>query len=305
VGDFLGISEKIAHVAERQHGHITRAQLLALGLGSGAITHRLAAGELIRVHAGVYAVRYRRVEPVALAMAAVLACGAGAVLSHDSAAALWGLRQWPQTPEVTTPGHVRRPNITTHRSTTLERNDRRTRLNVPTTSAGRAIADIAPRLDDKQLTRITQDARHESHLKPTDLHKLLLRCPRLQQLVDPKQNPTNSGFEDELTRWLKQHGLPIPIINTKVNGHQVDALYPEHKLILELDSWPYHKDYPAWRSDRERDGENLASGGYRTFRIPEHLTDTKANQLRKILRDAQPPGPTPPSDHRPPSASSP
>jgi very-short-patch-repair endonuclease len=238
-------------------------QLLALGFSARTITYMVARGELIRVHAGVYAVRYRRVEPVALAMAAVLACGEGAVLSHDSAAALWGLR----------------------RSTTLERTDLRVQLDVPTVSVGRAIFEIASRLSDKQLTRATQDARHEGHLKPTDLHTLLLRCPRLQDLVDPKQNPTNSGFEDELTRWLTKHGLPIPIINTKVNGHQVDAFYPEHKLILELDSWPYHKDYPQWRSDRERDGENLAQGGYRTFRIPEQLTDTKANQLRKILAD--------------------
>jgi hypothetical protein len=217
-------------------------------------------------------------------MAAVLACGEGAVLSHDSAAALWGLRPWPKVPEVTTREHVRRPNITTHRSSTLEPNDRRTRLNVATVSAGRAIAEIAARLSDKQLTRATQEARHEGHLHATDLHQLLLRCPRLQQLVDPEQNPTNSGFEDELTRWLTKHGLPLPIINTNVNGHQVDALYPEHKLILELDSWPYHKDYPTWRSDRERDAENLAQGGYRTLRIPEQLTDTKANQLRKILQ---------------------
>ena len=283
MGDFLGISEKIARVAERQHGHITRWQLLALGLGSGAITHRLATGELVRAHAGVYAVGYLRVEPVARAMAAVLACGEGAVLSHDSAAALWGLRRWPDIPEVTTLGHLRRPGIKTHRSTTLERTDRRRRLNVPTVSAGRAIFEIAPRLSDRQLTRATQDARHAGHLKPTDLHKLLLRCPRLQQLADPTQNPTKSGFEDILIPWLKKHGLPIPIINAKVNGHEVDALYPEHKVILELDSWKYHKDYPAWRADRERDGENLASGGYRTFRIPERLTDTKADQLGAIL----------------------
>ena len=180
-------------------------------------------------------------------------------------------------------GHVRRPNIKTYRSTTLEGTDLRVELNVPTVSAGRAIFEIAPRLSDKQLTRATQDARHEGHLHVTDLQKLLRRCPRLEQLVDPQQNPTRSGFEDELTRWLKQHGLPIPIINTKVNGHTVDALYPDHKLILELDSWPYHKDYPTWRSDRERDGENLAFGGHRTFRIPEQLTDAKAAQLRRIL----------------------
>jgi very-short-patch-repair endonuclease len=272
-------------VAAGQHGHIARAQLLGLGFSVEAIKYRVRAGELVRVHAGVYAVGYLRVEPVARAMAAVLACGEDAVLSHDSAAALWGLGRWPEIPEVTTPKHVRRPNITTHRSATLEPNDIRTELNVPTVSAGRAIADIAARLSDKQLTRATQDARHDGHLHATDLHRLLLRCPRLQDLVDPKQNPTRSGFEDELTRWLTKHRLPIPIINTHVNGHQVDALYPEHKLILELDSWPYHKEYPQWRSDRERDGENLAQGGYRTLRIPEELTDTKAQQLRKILDD--------------------
>jgi hypothetical protein len=283
VGDLLGISEKIALVAVRQHGHITRAQLLALGLSSSAITYRLATGELVRVHVGVYAVGYLRVEPVARAMAAVLACGEGTVLSHDSAAALWGLRRWPEIPEVTTPNHIRRAHITTHRSTTLQRTDRRVQLHIPATSAGRAIADIAPRLSDKQLTRATQDARHEGHLKPTDLHRVLLRCPRLQQLVDPNQNPTNSGLEDELKSWLTQHGLPIPVINAEVNGHTVDALFPEHKVILELDSWPYHKDYPQWRSDRERDGENLAHGGFRTLRIPEQLTNRKATQLRAIL----------------------
>jgi hypothetical protein len=79
------------------------------------ISYWIARGELIAVHTGVYAVGYLRVEPVARAMAAVLACGESAVLSHDSAAALWGLRRWPDIPEVTTPDHVRRPNITTHR----------------------------------------------------------------------------------------------------------------------------------------------------------------------------------------------
>jgi hypothetical protein len=259
---------------------------LALGLGARTISYAVARGELVRVHAGVYAVGYVRVEPVARAMAAVLACGAGAVLSHESAAALWGLRRWPDIPEVTTREHRRRPGIHTHRSRTLRRADRRVELNVPTTSAGRAIADIAARLSDRQLTRATQDARRAGHLHATDLHRLLFRCPRLQQLVDPAQNPTRSGFEDILIPGLKQHGLPLPQINTKVNGHEVDALYPEQKVILELDSWKFHKDYPAWRSDRERDGENLARGGYRTFRIPEHLTDTKAAQLRAILQAA-------------------
>ncbi len=273
----------IAKIAQRQHGHVTRAQLLALGLGSRTIGYAVARGDLFAVHAGVYAVRYRRVEPVARAMAAVLACGEGALLSHDSAAALWGMRRWPDIPEVMCPRHVRRPGIDTHRSTTLEPADRRIELNVPTTSAARAIADIANRLSDKQLTRATQNARRTGHIKPTDLHRLLLRCPRLRPLVDPTQNPTRSGLEDTLIPWLTQHGLPIPRLNTHVNGYEVDALYPEHKVIVELDSWEYHHDHPTWLSDHERDAHHL-SRGYPTVRITENrLTDHEADRLRRTL----------------------
>jgi hypothetical protein len=200
------------------------------------------------------------VEPVALAMAAVLACGEGAVLSHDSAPALWGLRRWPPVPEVTAPEYRRRPAIHTHRSRTLTREDLRIELNIPTVTAARAILDIAPRLTDRQLTRATQDARRAGHIKPTALSRLLLRCPRLQQLVDPQQNPTRSGLEDILISWLHRHGLPIPILNTQVNGFEVDALFPEHRVILELDSWKYHKGHPQWLADHERDAHHLSLG---------------------------------------------
>jgi hypothetical protein len=288
VGDKARFSGLIARVAARQHGHITRRQLLDLGLGRRAIAQRLASGDLVRVHAGVYAVGYRRVEPVALAMAAVLACGEEALLSHDSAAALWGMRRWQQIPEVTTPEHRRRPNIHTHRSRTLTRADKRTQLNIPTVSAARAIFEIAPRLTDKQLTRAVQDARRAGHIKPTDLRRLLLRCPRAQRLVDPKQNPTRSALEDTLIPWLHRHGLPIPITDTKVNGYEVDALYPDHKVIVELDSWEYHKDHPQFLSDRERDAHHLAYG-YPTVRITEdRLTDHEAQRLRTTLENHTP-----------------
>jgi hypothetical protein len=277
------ISTLIARTAERQHGHITRRQLQGLGLPTGAIRHRVRTQELVRVHAGVYALGYRRVEPVARAAAAVLACGEGAVLSHESAAALWGLRRWPRIPEVTAFEYRRRPGIHTHRSSTLTRDDLRIELSIPTVSAARAIRDIAPRLSNKQLTRATQKARLDGILKPTDLHRLLLRCPRLQALVDPTQNPTRSGLEDVLIPWLKKHRLPLPILNTWVNGYEVDALFPHHKTILELDSWKYHKGHPQWLADRERDAHHL-SYGYPTVRVTEaRLTDSEARRLRRTL----------------------
>jgi hypothetical protein len=288
VGDFGGISDKIAHAAERQHGHVTRRQLLGLGVGGGAIAHRIAAGDLVVVHAGVYAISYRRVEPVARAMAAVLACGAGAVLSHDSAAALWGLRRWPEIPEVTATGHVRRPNIHTHRSRTLEPNDIRVELNIPTVSAARAIFEIQSRLSDRQLTRAVQDARRNGHIKPTALHRLLLRCPRLRQLVDPDQNPTRSHLEDILIPWLTKHDLPIPQLNTYVNGYEVDAFFQAHGVIVELDSWEYHRDRDSWGSDRERDAHHLSYGNPTVRIIPERLTHHEAARLRRTLERHRP-----------------
>ncbi|HEX3834187.1 MAG TPA: hypothetical protein VHW04_19565, partial [Solirubrobacteraceae bacterium] len=98
---------------------MTRKQLAALGLGADAIDYRITTGELIPVHAGVYAVGHREPGPIPIAAAVVLACGDDAVLSHDSAAALWGLRPWPERQEVTAPQQRRRPKIRTHRSTTL------------------------------------------------------------------------------------------------------------------------------------------------------------------------------------------
>ncbi len=235
MGDERPIAALIAH----QHGHVTRAQLSDSGLAPRTIDHRIESGKLIVVHRGVYAVGYRRVEPVARAMAAVLAGGPGAVLSHDSAAALWGLRRWPAVPELTTPEHRRRPHIRTHRSRTLQRSDVRVELNVPTVSAARAMFEIAPRLSNQQLTRATQQARLDGHLTPTDQRMLLLRCPRLKQLVDPDENPTRSPLEDILIPWLRRHGLPPPKLNAHINGYEVDALFSRAKVIVERDSWTY------------------------------------------------------------------
>lgn len=249
----------------------------------GAIGYALRSGDLVRIHAGVYAVRYRRVEPVARAAAAVLACGEGAALSHDSAAALWGLRRWPWTPEVTVLTDRRPPRVRTHLSTTLTQTDVRIQLDVRTTSAGRTIADIAPRLTDRQLTRVVQDARHKDHLKPTALQQLLNRCPRIRQLVDPDQNPTRSPLEDDFLRWIRRHKLPMPTINVKADGTEVDARFDAERVILEVDSWTYHGDPVSFRNDAER-GTAHAANGYLPLRLTsDRLTTTEATRLHGIL----------------------
>lgn len=273
----------IAKIAARQHGHITRAQLLALGSSQRTIDRRIQSGALTRVHSGVYAVGYPRVEPVARAAAAVLACGDGAVLSHESAAALWGFRRWPRMPEVIALADRRPPGVRTHRSTTLARHEIRIELAIRTTSAARTIADIARRLTDRQLTRAIQDSRHAGHIRPSELENLLLRCPRARALVDPDQNPTRSGLEDDFLRWIRRHQLPMPRINVKADGTEVDAVFETERVILEVDSWKFHGDPITFRSDAER-GTAHAANGFLPLRLTsDRLTAAEAERLHRIL----------------------
>jgi Transcriptional regulator, AbiEi antitoxin len=274
---------EISRIAAGQHGHITRAQLRAIGLSERTIDRRIQSGALVRMHAGVYAVGYPRVEPVALAAAAVLASGDGAVPSHESAAALWGFRRWPRLPEVTVLTDRRPPGVRTHRSKTLTRVEIRTELGIRTTSAARTIADIVRRLTDRQLTRAIQDSRHARHIRPPDLEKLLRTCPRARALVDRTQNPTRSGLEDDFLRWIRRYKLPMPTINVKASGKEVDAWFHNERVVLEVDSWEYHGDPITFRSDAER-GTAHAANGFLPLRLTDdRLTAVEAERLHGIL----------------------
>ncbi|MBV9416665.1 MAG: type IV toxin-antitoxin system AbiEi family antitoxin domain-containing protein, partial [Solirubrobacterales bacterium] len=147
------LDKLIAALAAPQHGYVTRAQLLSLGLGRRAIQSRVARGWLIPVYAGVYAVSYVNRSPAGRAMAAVLACGENAVLSHGSAASLWGFyKYWDEPFEVTAPTVRQRPGIKVHRSIKLLRPDLDRELGIPLTSPARTVLDVAPRLADNRLT---------------------------------------------------------------------------------------------------------------------------------------------------------
>jgi very-short-patch-repair endonuclease len=282
------IRSKINHLANRQHGYVTRAQLLALGMTDRMITRLLAKGDLNAIHAGVYAVGHVDRTPVALAHAAVLACGPAAVLSHDSAAALWGLRRWPSRPEVTTLAKRTRPGLVAHRSTTLSRRDTTVHFGIRVTTVIRTIIDIEPRMNDSQLIRAIQDARHAHHLQPSKLDELLQRSPRARDLIDPTQNPTRSKHEDDFVAWAKRHGLPTPRINVKVNGKEVDALFPQERVIVELDSVEFHDDPISFRSDRRRDRGSAAHGFLTVRLLKEDLTDEDAEELHQTLAQRRP-----------------
>jgi hypothetical protein len=265
---------------------VTREQLLKMGVSRRTIGYWVATGLLLRVHAGVYAVGHIAPSGPARAMAAVLACGPQAVLSHWSAAALWGLSSWPSMPDVTAPRQHRRPGIHTHRSITLTRTHVTTRDWVPVTTVARTITDLAPRLTDRQLVRMVNDARIAKHLRATQLARLLAACPRAAALVDPAQNPTRSSFEDDFLAFLARYDLPTPQINVVLNGYEVDALFEAEKLIVECDGWEFHSDHESFEDDRERDAV-AAEHGYQTYRLTHRRfvgrPAQEAARLREVL----------------------
>jgi very-short-patch-repair endonuclease len=284
----------IRTIAAGQQGHITRAQLLQLGLGRRAIAYRIEIGELIVVHAGVYAVGYRRLDPLARAAAAVLACGEGAALSHFSAAHLWGMRErWPDAIEVTTRTDRRRPGIWTHRSRTLSARDVRRHHGIPVTSPARTALDIAPRLTPRQLIRAVNDGRLAGYLHRSDLEELLGRLPhhpgaRGLRRIDMDTGPTRSALEDAFIRFANRFALPTPQINAHVAGYEVDVLFPHERVIVELDSWDFHRDRGAFESDRERDAATLAAD-HVTVRMTwariHQDPEREAARLQEILRE--------------------
>lgn len=288
------LERQIGRLAASQHGHVTRRQLLELGLGPAAIHHRVRTGKLIPIHAGVYGVGQRPATPVARAAAAVLACGDSAVLSHGSAAALWGLRRgWTQPLEVTVTRDRNRPNIQVHRSGTLGPRDVRRHLGIRVTSPARTVLDLAPGLTASTLQRTVNDARLSGYLKLGELDELVKRLPHhpgaraIRQLLSVPAAPTRSGFEDEFVEFTRRFGLPMPEINVRVAGYEVDALFRAEGVIVELDGYQYHADQRSFERDRERDAVTLASGCV-TVRVTwARLTTTaerEATRLQRILR---------------------
>lgn len=260
----------LAVLARWHFGYATTAELREAGLSDDAIFYRARAGRLHRRCRGVYAIGYPRLEPIALAAAAVLACGPGAALSHWSAAALWRLRRaWPDLPEVTVPRDRRIPGVTVHRSQTLAAQDVRTHFGIRTTSAARTVLDLAPRLTDAELTRMINDARIARWLYESELLELCWRRPnqpgsaRIRALMGdghPHNNPTRSALEDAFPAFARAYDLPEYRVNAHVAGFEVDILFAAERVIVELDGWQFHRGYAQFTGDRGRDAVALEAG---------------------------------------------
>ena len=255
---------------------IARAQLLALGMSRRAIEHRIAIGRLHSVRRGVYAVGRRELTREGEWMAAILACGGGALLSHESAAALWRIRPDRHGPiEVSVPGTVfrRAAGIRAHRRATLAPQDRAAHRGIPLTSPVRTILDLATRLASGQLERTVNEADKLDLVDPETLRAALddrggQRGVRvLRGLLDRDTfRLTDSELERRFLRLAREAGLPPPETQARVCGFRVDFHWPELGLVVETDGLRYHRT-PAQQARDARRDQALAAAGLTCVRF--------------------------------------
>ena len=250
-------------------------------MDSAAIERRIAARRLTRVRRGVY-----RVGPIAQSlerdMAAVLAVGPGAALSHRSAAALHQLLPYPATDgpvELTVTGSDRgtKPGIRLHRTKHLP-GDEVMRLNrIPVTTPARTIIDVAPTLRPAELEQLLAEAHRKRLARRLDT--LVARYPRrpgvpaIRAMLNAKPQFTRSKAERRILIALRRAGY-APEGNVRLAGHEVDLYLPDHRLIIEVDGGPFHSSRPDRRRDYARDAE-LASLGYSVLRVDADETAEK------------------------------
>lgn len=281
----LGIREQLvtppdlalARIAADQHGVVTTAQLRCVGFDKSAIDRRVKAGRLLRVHRGVYAVGHLPPSPHARAMAAVLACGPNALLSHRSAGALYGLIRHDGPVDITSPTNRSHAGITLHRSQTTERT---IHYGIPTTTPARTLIDLADVLDPTRLTRAVNEARLRTLLTDTALIEAIEAAPgRRTNGLLPTHAPTRSAFEDAFLRFIDRYDLPHPEVNAHLHGYEVDMLFRAQRLVVELDGRNHQHTFEA---DRERDAHLLAHG-FATLRITwPRLTRTPAREAKRL-----------------------
>jgi very-short-patch-repair endonuclease len=252
---------------------VTRPQLLNAGVRANTIDHWVKTGRLLRIHQGVYALGHVPPSPHARLMAAVLACGPRAVVSHRSAAHLWGLIRYWGPIEITTPTAHRRTGLIVHRSSLTAAETTR-QYGVPTTAPARTLADLQGVLDPASLTRAVNDARLAKLLSLDDLPPGLRR--------DQPQRPTRSAFEDAFRSFCTRHRLPQPQINAIVAGYEVDAYWPAGNLIAELDGYDTHIN--TFEEDRAKDAD-LVEAGHRVVRVTwDRLTCQPLREAARFRR---------------------
>lgn len=292
-----GSDVEIAALAEAQHGVVARGQLAEIGLGSSVIGRRMDAGRLHQIHAGVYAVGHRVLSQHSRWMAAVLACGPNAVLSHWSAAALWGFRGHSGgLIHVTSPSKSRSQGSIRRHFARLPADEVTTHDGIPVTTVPRTNLDLAAASGAHVVESCLRQCEYLRLYDSLSLWDLLERYPRHRgsraartalARLEEASGETHSRLEERLLAFLDAHGLPRPDLNVWLEAggrrYKVDCLWPGSKQIVELDSWEAHGTRSAFQSDKSRD-RRLEVAGYRTTRVTRHQLEHEAEELATDLR---------------------
>lgn len=293
------VDRTIAVLAEGQHGVLSRAQLVGIGIGVRAIEHRIECGRLHRVHRGVYAVGHRVLSQEARWMAAALALGPGAVLSHRSAAVLWQIHPRSGHVDVTV-GRRGRSRAAIEVHCALVAADERTVVRgIPVTTVARTIFDLAAIAPPRQVSRAMHEAEFRRLGDRVSLPDLLTRYPgrrgtaviattlateRIGSMI------TRSRLEERFRDLIAAASLPVPAVNVQLDVGdrliEADCVWRAQRLVAELDGRAAHATVRAFEADRGRD-RALAVAGWRTVRITwsqlHREPESVAADLRALL----------------------
>jgi very-short-patch-repair endonuclease len=286
-------------MARRQHGVVTRRDLMRIGFSSTAIEHRVATGRLRPVARGVYTVGWPLTDRKQGWMAAVLICGEGALLSHGSAAALWGIGPEGKGPvDVSIRRHcgISRPGIRARVRLRLPKRDVAEHHSIPVTTPIRTLIDQATELPSNRLERMVNEADKRDLIDPESLRAALdehagERGVRSLRLLLDRQTFRLSDTELEvLFRPIaSQAGLPTPRTKEMVNDFEVDFYWPDLGLVVETDGWRYHRTASAHTRDALRDQTHTASGltslrfsHYQVAHEPRHVLQILSRTLANL-----------------------
>jgi predicted transcriptional regulator of viral defense system len=293
--DSTPLDVAVAELAEAQWGVVTLAQLRALGLGARAVQRRCVSGRLRRLHRGVYAVGHRVLRPEGRRLAAVLACGPGAVLSHRSAAAHWELLgSAAAVVDVTAP--VTRsgaPGIRLHRSRSLAARDATSHRGIPITTVARTLLELAATVRSDRLERALAQAQRLQLYDHNAITGVLTRANghwgagALARATAIEPQLTRSELEARFLKLVRDAGMPEPMTNLVLAAPdnprlEVDACWPAHHLIVELDGWETHRTRAAFEADRRRDAA-LQAAGWRVLRFTLSAEETIVRRLQALL----------------------
>lgn len=284
----------IADLAAKQYGVVSRAQLLEAGIGPGAINTRLTGHRLHRLHRGVYAVGHMALMPLAREMAAVLACGEGAAISHRSAAVLWHLLE-PSAAAIDVTVRRQssrsRPGLVIHRTRRLAPDEIKHLRGLPLTAVPRTLVDLAESASDRELESAYGQALVRRLASPERVRAALARhayrrgAARLRALVEGGEGPaiTRSEAEERFLALVRAAELPPPEVNVRVNDHEVDFLWRDEGLVVEIDGFRFHSSREAFERDRRRDAR-LQAAGVRVMRVTwrQAADDTYATLARLV-----------------------